>query len=126
MSKTAQVGGTHYNSTEGQGHWDLMEEFDIGYLEANASKYVMRYDLKGTPVADLLKARSYIERLLESRDEARRVIYHERLQQFYVANNLAQIKRTFFDLVHLKGNGSYYALRRAVALIDRLVKANQT
>lgn len=123
MSKTAQVGGTHYQSVPGEQHWDLIEEFDIGYLEGNASKYVMRFDRKGTPVADLGKARSYIERLLESRETARRVIPPARLQQFYEANDMDRQKCIFFDLVH--GDGSNRALNVSLEIIDRLLEPHK-
>jgi hypothetical protein len=96
-----------------------MEEFDISYLEANASKYVLRYDRKGVPLADLGKAKSYIERLLESRTRARRLIPFDRLQQFYITNDLNAFKVNFFDAVH--GDGGYFSLKKALTLIDALV-----
>lgn len=39
------------------------EEF-VGYLRANVLKYIWRYDHKGAPVQDLLKARWYLDRLI--------------------------------------------------------------
>lgn len=119
MSETKQVGGDHYKAAPGQGHWDLMEEFDISYLEANASKYLMRYDRKGSPLDDLAKAKSYLQRLLESRTRARRLIPADRLQQFYLTNGVQGEKKDFFDLVH--GTGGNFSLVHAIALIDRLV-----
>jgi hypothetical protein len=60
-----QVGGKHYQG-EVQ-HWDVMEEYDVGYLEATATKYLMRWRKKGTPRVDLGKAASYIEKALKCR-----------------------------------------------------------
>jgi hypothetical protein len=36
-----------------------------GYLKGNIIKYVARYRLKGTPMADLIKARVYLDWLIE-------------------------------------------------------------
>jgi len=37
----------------------------MGFAEGNVIKYVSRYKLKGTPVKDLMKARDYIDWLIE-------------------------------------------------------------
>lgn len=59
--RVAQVGGTHY---EGDlQHWDICEVYDIDGLVWNASKYIDRYDRKGTPRLDLEKALSYLEKM---------------------------------------------------------------
>lgn len=72
-----QVGGTHYQPDEGmreraallgvevQQHWDFVFTHGYNYLQGNASKYLDRYDKKGTPVQDLQKARQYIDKLIE-------------------------------------------------------------
>ena len=44
------------------------EQF-AGYCRGNAMKYLWRYPLKGTPVADLRKARTYLDWLIESLEE---------------------------------------------------------
>jgi hypothetical protein len=44
------------------------EQF-AGYCRGNAMKYLWRYPLKGTPVADLEKARTYLDWLIESLEE---------------------------------------------------------
>ncbi len=59
-----QVGGNHYNSK--YQHWDWCIKVKLGYLEGNATRYLVRYNKKGTPVDDLLKALSYIDKLLEN------------------------------------------------------------
>ena len=45
--------------------WDYIVSNNLGYLEGNIVKYVSRYKEKGTPRADLLKARHYLDKLLE-------------------------------------------------------------
>lgn len=60
MSKVDQVGGSHYQA-EYQ-HWDWAAETELGYLEANATKYVSRWRKKGG-VEDLKKALSYVKKL---------------------------------------------------------------
>ena len=54
-----QVGGTHY---AGVGHWDLMDGYDIAYLPATATKYVVRWRKKGG-VEDLKKAVTYLQKM---------------------------------------------------------------
>ena len=61
-----QVGGSHYRS--GLQHWDLIERYGIGYLEAAATKYVVRWRKKNG-VEDLKKSRHYTVKLLELYDE---------------------------------------------------------
>jgi hypothetical protein len=66
-----QVGGGHYKAKEVQ-PWDAMkawmtpEQFE-GYLRGNVIKYLARYPEKGGGI-DLLKARHYLEKLLEEVD----------------------------------------------------------
>ena len=57
-----QVGGDHY-AAEYQ-HWDWVVDTRLGYLEGNATKYLARWWNKNGP-EDLLKAQSYVEKLLE-------------------------------------------------------------
>lgn len=52
------MGGTHYRAR--YQHWDLVEDNDIDYLPATASKYIDRWRYKGKPLEDLQKARSYL------------------------------------------------------------------
>lgn len=62
-----QVGGKHYAAEGEAQHWDYMERYDIGYLEATATKYLMRWRKKGTPRLDLGKAASYVEKAIKCR-----------------------------------------------------------
>jgi hypothetical protein len=59
-----QIGGTHYQS--GYIHWDFVLSVGMQYLEGNATKYLARWDKKGTPILDLQKALSYVEKLAEN------------------------------------------------------------
>ncbi len=63
MSKVEQVGGTHYQTSTGIGHWDLCEKYDIPYLEGYASKYPLRWRSKGG-VEDLKKSLSCVDKIL--------------------------------------------------------------
>lgn len=64
----AQVGGTHYSKSAGLcphcggviQHWDLVARHP--YLEAQISKYIIRWQEKGG-LEDLEKARSYFDKL---------------------------------------------------------------
>lgn len=94
MTHVPQVGGDHYqvdsngdNDNDIQ-HWDVMEAFDVSYLEATASKYITRARKKGTEVLDLGKSISYLEKLLSEREEVRRRVPRRYLRQFIVANKL--------------------------------------
>lgn len=119
--KVAQVGGDHYEAEEQ--HWDLMEEFDISYLEATASKYVIRFDRKGKPREDLLKAKSYLERVIVEGRAPRRYIPNDRIHRFLVANDASPIKVSLFRLIHsADGNLALTALKFACDLIDGEVK----
>ena len=69
MNQTAnarQVAGTHYASADGIQHWDLIDEYDVGYLEGCASKYVTRWRKKDGLVA-LEKAAHFMQKLYERR-----------------------------------------------------------
>lgn len=59
---TRQVGGDHYAQGGKLQHWDLIEEYGIGYLEGCATKYIARHRLKNG-VEDLRKADHYVEKL---------------------------------------------------------------
>ena len=58
-----QVEGSHYKNKAIQ-PWDYITSNNIGYLEGNIIKYVSRWKDKGG-VNDLLKAKHYIEKLIE-------------------------------------------------------------
>ena len=57
-----QVGGAHYQIDSRKQHWDIMEAFDVSYLEATATKYLARWRKKGG-VEDLRKALTYLDKM---------------------------------------------------------------
>ena len=58
-----QVAGTHYKAHKYE-TWDVILDWNLGYLDGNAVKYLSRWRLKGG-VQDLKKARHYIDKLIE-------------------------------------------------------------
>jgi len=52
----------HYN--KGIECWDYIVSHNMGFLEGNIIKYITRYKLKNGR-ADLLKAKEYLDKLLE-------------------------------------------------------------
>lgn len=71
LASETQIGGEHYRSKEVQPwtamqSWMTAEEFE-GFLRGNVIKYIARYKDKDG-VKDVLKARHYLERLLEHID----------------------------------------------------------
>jgi hypothetical protein len=57
-----QVGGAHYKTA--YEHWDLCLNTKMGYLEGNATRYIVRWRKKGG-VEDLRKALHYVNKLIE-------------------------------------------------------------
>ena len=110
-----QVGGTHYQAEEE--HWDLMEEFDIAYLEATSTKYVTRWPKKGSALLDLQKAVSYLDKILAmGRNEVRRRVPWDRLTAFMDANGLGRRSRKVLILVLVNGNQDDLRQARSVLL----------
>lgn len=62
-----QVGGGHYKEFEIQ-PVEFIHKNGIGFCEGNAIKYLVRWKQKGGR-QDLLKARHYIDLLLEMEDD---------------------------------------------------------
>lgn len=62
-----QEGGDHYIKQVIQ-PWDYIVQNDMGYLEGCIIKYVSRYGSKNG-LEDLLKAKHYLEKLIEVTDE---------------------------------------------------------
>lgn len=60
-----QIGGDHYSQAGNYQHWDFIEEHEIGYLEGYSTKYLVRWDKKGTPVQDLEKSLHTVTKLIE-------------------------------------------------------------
>ena len=58
-----QIAGSHYKAHRYE-TWDVIIDWNLGYLDGNAVKYLSRWRLKGG-VQDLHKARHYIDKLIE-------------------------------------------------------------
>ena len=65
-----QIDGEHYKSKTIQ-PWDFAVANNLGFLEGNVVKYVTRYKEKNG-VRDLLKARHYLDKLIEVTDDPNR------------------------------------------------------
>ena len=57
------VGGGHYKNRKFE-TWDVILDWNLGYLDGNAVKYLSRWRSKGG-VQDLKKAAHYIQKLIE-------------------------------------------------------------
>lgn len=44
---------------------DVIEDWQLGFCDGNAVKYIARHRHKGTPLTDLRKARWYLDRLIK-------------------------------------------------------------
>lgn len=69
MTYVAQEGGDHYQSI--YQHWDWVTDIGMGYLAGNATKYITRWRKKNG-LQDLLKARTYLEKMIASWDTMNR------------------------------------------------------
>jgi hypothetical protein len=58
-----QIQGDHYKRHTYE-TWDVIHDWGLGYFDGNAVKYLSRWRAKGG-VNDLLKARHYIDKLIE-------------------------------------------------------------
>lgn len=74
-----QVGGVHYDLPIQPITFIMANE--LGFCEGNAIKYLCRYMRKGTPRQDLLKARQYIDFLLEQYPEESPMTLSEELDK---------------------------------------------
>ena len=63
VANATQVGGAHYKQHTYE-TWDVILDWQLGYLDGNAVKYLSRWRHKGG-VQDLKKARHYIDKLIE-------------------------------------------------------------
>jgi len=54
----------HYQ-TERLETWDAIHGLGLGYLAGNVVKYLCRYPHKGEKKMDLLKARAYLDKLIQ-------------------------------------------------------------
>jgi len=119
-----QTGGSHYEfgNVDNQ-HWDLMDRWDIEYLAATASKYVVRYDRKGTPKLDLEKSISYLTKQLACHPNkgCRRTIPIDDMILWYESNPVLPRKQLILELIHCQGTPR--ALKRAIELLKETIDA---
>jgi hypothetical protein len=120
MSYPEQVGGDHYKADIQ--HWDVMEDADVAYLEATASKYIVRWRKKGGP-QDLEKAATYLERALVEERPARRLVPADQLKALVAENKLDVWDAALLELIHL--DGSQIALRSAAVLLREKAASEQ-
>ena len=59
-----QVGGKHYSKYGDLQPWDVVIQWELGYLEGTALKYIARWRDKNG-VEDILKAIHFLEKLVE-------------------------------------------------------------
>jgi len=96
-----QYGGDHYRGTIK--HWDICERWDVPYLEGNATKYIERYDRKGSPVADLTKAGSYLAKAIETRGRPRRIVPEAEVLRWAIGAQLDGWKLHMMRLILCEG-----------------------
>lgn len=64
----SEEGGEHYRRHQYE-TWDVIKDWDLGYFDGNAVKYLSRWKHKHAThegrIADLQKARHYIDKLIE-------------------------------------------------------------
>lgn len=63
-----QEGGTHYDDL-GIQPVEIIDANGLDFYEGNALKYLLRYRRKGSPLQDLMKLRSYVDKLIEREDQ---------------------------------------------------------
>ena len=71
-----QIGGDHYLRCA-ISPWEIIERNGLGFFEANVIKYVLRYKNKNG-LEDLLKAKHYIEYLINREEKNVQTITQER------------------------------------------------
>jgi hypothetical protein len=116
----AQVGGKHYQA-ELQ-HWDVMETYDVGYLEATATKYLMRWRKKGTPELDLGKSASYIEKAVKCRpgQGARRLVPQDVIELMCSAASVHWMDRDL--IIRLLCSGSHQDFVEVLEQVQGMVE----
>jgi hypothetical protein len=122
----AQEGGDHYQ-VEYQ-HWDWVLEAEIGYLAGNATKYISRWRKKNG-VQDLLKALSYIDKMIATR-ETSEWHYHPSHWKIRVLTDLfiesAGLTEEEGDIIHLlAGPCPLESLEYARGRLDKLLRRAQ-
>lgn len=60
-----QIGGDHYKKHTIQ-PWHIWEDYNMNPWQANALKYLLRYNDKDKPLEDLYKCKHYIDYLISN------------------------------------------------------------
>lgn len=105
-ANSRQVAGSHYAEGGSLQHWDLIDRNRVGYLEACATKYLLRWRKKNG-VQDLEKAEHFVQKLYEARAELTYGELCERrpsvpmsdLQAFFAANPCGSREREVAELL---------------------------
>lgn len=92
MAQVEQIGGSHYKAQ--YQHWDYCKDTNMGYLEGNATKYLMRWDKKNG-LEDLRKSLSYVEKLMVGNEHTVRVPpkNFSLFERLCTENNVGDIER---------------------------------
>ena len=119
-----QVGGDHYQAP--YQHWDWAAETGLGYLEANATKYLARFRKKAGRL-DLEKALSYVEKAIVLADRitfagSRLKRSDEKLQRFLQSSGLQGSEEAEL-IMELDGWLSTGSLRSTAQGIRELISA---
>jgi len=119
-----QVGGDHYQAP--YQHWDWAAETGLGYLEANATKYLARCRKKAGRL-DLEKALSYVEKAIVLADQitfagSRLKRSDEKLQRFLQSSGLQGSEEAEL-IMELDGWLSTGSLRSTAQGIRELISA---
>lgn len=119
-----QVGGDHYQAP--YQHWDWAAETGLGYLEANATKYLARFRKKAGRL-DLEKALSYVEKAIVLADQitfagSRLKRSDEKLQRFLQSSGLQGSEEAEL-IMELDGWLSTGSLRSTAQGIRELISA---
>lgn len=72
LANQTQVGGVHYKQFDYE-TWDVIVDWDLGYLDGNVVKYLSRWRHKHEDpekqIEDLKKARHYLDKLIEIEEQ---------------------------------------------------------
>lgn len=125
-----QHGGNHYKGTTYQ-HWDFaMRALEGRYLEGNITKYVARHRKKNG-LEDLLKARHYLDKLLEEHRlgnvqplYAAWRTHHESPSHFCDVNGLVEQERALVLLISNWHNRE--SLLQAARILDDMIIAEES
>ena len=49
--------------------WDIIDEWELNFYEGNVLKYLLRAKHKGSQLDDYIKAKHYLQRLIENMEE---------------------------------------------------------